>query len=132
MSNTVYLTKSRYAAGLQCLRRLWLNVHELAEWEDRRPRTACQRLRSSPTSRSRKRATSTSSVFRSGVVGPILTRGMGFSGRPAPGVARRGLSAVSARNLVDSVGLHLARTELLLEAFADYAGKEAAHGGQRR
>jgi hypothetical protein len=34
MSNIVYLTKSRYAAGLQCLRRLWLNVHEPAEWEE--------------------------------------------------------------------------------------------------
>ena len=28
MKNKVYLTKSRYTAGLQCLRRLWLNVHE--------------------------------------------------------------------------------------------------------
>ncbi len=34
MSNTVYLTKSRYTAGLQCLRRLWLNVREPAEWEE--------------------------------------------------------------------------------------------------
>jgi hypothetical protein len=34
MSNAVYLTNSRYAAGLQCLRRLWLNVHEPAEWEE--------------------------------------------------------------------------------------------------
>jgi hypothetical protein len=33
MSNAVYLTKARYAAGLQSLRRLWLNVHELADWE---------------------------------------------------------------------------------------------------
>jgi hypothetical protein len=28
VSTASYLTKSRYAAGLQCLRRLWLNVHE--------------------------------------------------------------------------------------------------------
>jgi hypothetical protein len=28
MRNEIYLTKSRYTAGLQCLRRLWLNVHE--------------------------------------------------------------------------------------------------------
>jgi hypothetical protein len=34
MSNSVYLTKSRYVAGLQCLRRLWLNVHDPAEWEE--------------------------------------------------------------------------------------------------
>jgi Domain of unknown function(DUF2779) len=33
MSNAGYLTKSRYAAGLQCLRRLWLNVHEPADSE---------------------------------------------------------------------------------------------------
>jgi hypothetical protein len=30
MPNPVYLTKTRYAAGLQCMRRLWLNVHEPA------------------------------------------------------------------------------------------------------
>jgi len=41
-----------------------------------RPKTACQRLRSSPTSRSRKRVISTSSCSRSGSAGPILTRGM--------------------------------------------------------
>jgi hypothetical protein len=34
MSSSVYLTKSRYAAGLQCLRRLWLDVHEPADWEE--------------------------------------------------------------------------------------------------
>jgi hypothetical protein len=34
MSNSFYLTKSRYTAGLQCLRRLWLNVHELAVWDE--------------------------------------------------------------------------------------------------
>ena len=34
MSNQVYLTKSRYAAGLQCLRRLWLSFHEPADWEE--------------------------------------------------------------------------------------------------
>jgi hypothetical protein len=34
MTNRVHLTKSRYAAGLQCLRRLWLNVWEPAEWEE--------------------------------------------------------------------------------------------------
>jgi hypothetical protein len=32
MARTIYLTKSRYVAGLQCLRRLWLNVHEPIEW----------------------------------------------------------------------------------------------------
>lgn len=32
MSSKTYLTKSRYTSGLQCLRRLWLNVHEPAEW----------------------------------------------------------------------------------------------------
>ena len=30
MPNQIYLTKSRYTAGLQCLRRLWLKVHEPA------------------------------------------------------------------------------------------------------
>ena len=30
MPTAAYLTKSRYAAGLQCLLRLWLNVHESA------------------------------------------------------------------------------------------------------
>ena len=34
MPSAVYLTKSRYTAGLQCLRRLWLNVHEPAEWDE--------------------------------------------------------------------------------------------------
>jgi hypothetical protein len=34
MPNKVYLTKSRYAAGLQCLRRLWLNVHQPADREE--------------------------------------------------------------------------------------------------
>src|SRR4051794_39755796 len=34
MPNAVYLTKSRYTAGLQCARRLWLNVREPAEWEE--------------------------------------------------------------------------------------------------
>jgi hypothetical protein len=34
MSNAAYLTKSRYAAGLQCLRRLWLNAHKPADWEE--------------------------------------------------------------------------------------------------
>src|SRR5690349_15986694 len=33
MPNATYLTKSRYVAGLQCLRRLWLNVHEPADRE---------------------------------------------------------------------------------------------------
>ncbi len=28
MPNKIYLTKTRYTAGLQCLRRLWLNVHQ--------------------------------------------------------------------------------------------------------
>jgi hypothetical protein len=30
MPNKIYLTKTRYTAGLRCLRRLWLNVHEPA------------------------------------------------------------------------------------------------------
>ena len=34
MSHAVYLTKSRYTGGLQCLRRLWLNVHEPTDWEE--------------------------------------------------------------------------------------------------
>ncbi len=34
MSDAVYLTKSRHTAGLQCLRRLWLNVHQPADWEE--------------------------------------------------------------------------------------------------
>ena len=34
MPNAVYLTKSRYTAGLQCLRRLWLNVREPPEWDE--------------------------------------------------------------------------------------------------
>ena len=34
MRNAVYLTKSRYTAGLQCLRRLWLNVHEPIAWNE--------------------------------------------------------------------------------------------------
>lgn len=34
MAERIYLTKSRYVAGLQCLRRLWLNVHEPVEWEE--------------------------------------------------------------------------------------------------
>ncbi len=35
-----YLTKSRYMAGLQCPRRLWLTVHEPPEWEDAQPGSA--------------------------------------------------------------------------------------------
>lgn len=34
MATAVYLTKSRYTAGLQCLRRLWLNVHEPIAWDE--------------------------------------------------------------------------------------------------
>lgn len=34
MARTIYLTKSRYTAGLQCLRRLWLNVHEPIDWSE--------------------------------------------------------------------------------------------------
>jgi hypothetical protein len=34
MSNAVYVTKSRYTAGLQCLRQLWLNVHEPTDSEE--------------------------------------------------------------------------------------------------
>jgi hypothetical protein len=34
MPSAIYLTKSRYTAGLQCLRRLWLNVHEPAGWDE--------------------------------------------------------------------------------------------------
>jgi hypothetical protein len=32
-----YLTKSRYGAGLQCLRRLWLNVHEAVAGDEPQP-----------------------------------------------------------------------------------------------
>ncbi len=31
---TPHLTKSRYLAGLQCLRRLWLQVHEPQDYEE--------------------------------------------------------------------------------------------------
>ena len=34
MSTAVYLTTSRYTAGLQCLRRLWLNVHDTTVWDE--------------------------------------------------------------------------------------------------
>ena len=34
MFTAVYLTKSRYTAGLQCLRRLWLNVREPIAWDE--------------------------------------------------------------------------------------------------
>ena len=34
MPTAAYLTKSRYAAGLQCLRRLWLNVHDAEVWHE--------------------------------------------------------------------------------------------------
>ena len=34
MPNNIYLTKSRYTAGLQCLRRLWLNVYQPADWNE--------------------------------------------------------------------------------------------------
>ena len=40
MSKVIYLTKSRYVAGLQCLRRLWLNVHEPLERQEPEPGTA--------------------------------------------------------------------------------------------
>ena len=34
MTDKIFLTKSRYAAGLQCLRRLWLNVYQPAHREE--------------------------------------------------------------------------------------------------
>jgi len=34
MPAEIYLTKSRYTAGLQCPRRLWLNVHEPRDWDE--------------------------------------------------------------------------------------------------
>ena len=34
MPSPDYLSKSRYAAGLQCSRRLWLNVHEPSNWDE--------------------------------------------------------------------------------------------------
>ena len=40
MADPAYLTKSRYAAGLQCLRRLWLGVHERVDWESAEPGSA--------------------------------------------------------------------------------------------
>jgi hypothetical protein len=47
-----------------------------SQHQQSRRNTVCQRVRSSPTSRSRKRAISTSSVFRSCNAGPTFTRGM--------------------------------------------------------
>jgi Domain of unknown function(DUF2779) len=34
MTKEIYLTKSRYTAGLQCLRRLWLNAREPLGWNE--------------------------------------------------------------------------------------------------
>src|SRR6202047_752068 len=45
----------------------------------------------------------------------------------ASGLARGGLAAISARDLVDPVAVHLGRAELQLEALAHHAGKKAAH-----
>jgi hypothetical protein len=33
LGNQVYLTKTRYAAGLQCLRRLWLDTYQPVGWD---------------------------------------------------------------------------------------------------
>jgi hypothetical protein len=54
-------------------------------------------------------------------------RGARDSARPALGLVRGGLTAVSARNLVDPVAVHLLRTELQVKALAYHAGQEAAH-----
>jgi hypothetical protein len=43
------------------------------------------------------------------------------------GLAKSGLAAISARDLVDPVAVHLLRAELELEALAHNAGKKAAH-----
>src|SRR5262245_44684075 len=50
-----------------------------------------------------------------------------LSGWPALGLAKGGLAAISARDLVDPVAVHLLRAELELEALAHDAGKKAAH-----
>ena len=39
-----YLTKSRYLAGLQCLRRLWLLVKEPPDYEESPPGTPTKGL----------------------------------------------------------------------------------------
>jgi hypothetical protein len=48
-----------------------------------------------------------------------------LSGWPALGLAKGGLAAISARDLVDPVAVHLLRAEL--EALAHHAGKKTAH-----
>ena len=40
MPAPIYLTKSRYTAGLQCLLRLWLDVHDPGEREEPKPGSA--------------------------------------------------------------------------------------------
>ena len=50
-----------------------------------------------------------------------------LSGWPPLGLAKGGLAAISARDLVDPVAVHLLPAELQLEALAHHAGKKAAH-----
>src|ERR1700740_3814921 len=45
-----------------------------------------------------------------------------LSGRPPLGLAKGGLAAVSARDLVDPVAVHLLRAELQLEALSPHRG----------
>src|ERR1700747_56448 len=48
-----------------------------------------------------------------------------LSGRPALGLAKGRLAAISARDLVDPVAVHLLRAELELEGLAPHAGAKA-------
>src|SRR2546429_3081637 len=57
---------------------------------------------------------SASSDLRSARAGPILMRGMGRSGRLAPGAASAGLAAVSGCNPVHPGPIHLLRASLSL------------------
>src|ERR1700751_5581055 len=50
-----------------------------------------------------------------------------LSGWPPLGLGRGSLAAISARDPVDPVAVHLLRAELELEALAHHAGKKAAH-----
>ena len=51
-----YLTKSRYMAGLQCSRRLWLTVNEPPEWEDSEPGSSQEVYLLNPVRRQTSRA----------------------------------------------------------------------------
>src|SRR5262249_53667889 len=67
--------------------------------------------------------------FSAGPAAPDRSSPVAWLSRwPALGLARGGLAAISARDLVDPVAVHLLRAELELEALAHNAGKKAAHG----